>query len=107
VETERPYPNEHLLEETTTAARWQFSETKSIARIAGRGVLSENALSVLVPILEETLGWNGAQIRDLFTSCGVVIHEWDKVRTDWVTFQRIPTPFVVNETEATDSASLG
>jgi hypothetical protein len=83
------------------------SETKSIARIAGRGVLSENALSVLVPILEETLGWNGAQIRDLFTSCGVVIHEWDKVRTDWVTFQRIPTPFVVNETEATNSASLG
>ncbi len=83
-----------------------------MARIAGRSVLSENALSVLVPILEETLGWNGAQIRDLFTSCGIAIHEWDKVRTDWVTFQRIPTPFGVNETEASDSkllpaASLG
>jgi phosphoserine phosphatase len=88
------------------------SETKSIARIARRSVLSENALSVLVPILEETLGWSGLQIRDLFTSCDVAIHEWNKIRTDWVTFQRIPTPFVLNETEATDSkllpaASLG
>ena len=64
------------------------SETKSIARIARRSALSENALSVslsvLVPILEETLGWNALQIRDLFTSCGVAIHEWDKIRTDWV-----------------------
>jgi hypothetical protein len=28
-------------------------------------VLSDNALSLLVPILEETLGWNALQIRDL------------------------------------------
>ena len=88
------------------------SETKSIARIARRSVLSENALSVLVPILEETLGWNALQILDPFTSCGVAIHEWNEIRTDWVTFQRIPTRFVVKETEATGSellpaASLG
>jgi phosphoserine phosphatase len=82
------------------------SETKSIARIARRSVLSENALSVLVPILEETLGWNALQIRDLFTSCGVAIHEWDKIRTDWVTFQRIPTPFIVNKTEITTDSKL-
>jgi len=74
------------------------SETKSIARIARRTVLSDNALSVLVPILEETLGWTALQIRDLFTSCGVAIHEWDKIRAGWVTFHRVPTPFVVNET---------
>ncbi len=79
------------------------SETKSIARIARRTVLSDNALSVLVPILEETLGWTALQIRDLFTSCGVAIHEWDKIRTGWVTFHRVPTPFVVNETGANDS----
>jgi len=88
------------------------SETKSVARIARRMVLSNKALSVFVPILEETPGWNALENRDLFNSCGVAIHEWDKVRTHWVTFQRIPTPFVVNETEATDSkllpaASLG
>ena len=71
--------------------------------IARRGVLSDNALSVLVPILEETLGWNALQIRDLFTSCGVAIHEWDKIRTDWLTFHQIPTPFVVHEAEVNGS----
>jgi hypothetical protein len=82
------------------------SETKSIARIARRSVLSDNALSVLVPILEEMLEWNALQIRELFTSCGVAIHEWDKIRTDCLTFHRIPTPFVVNETKVTDSKLL-
>jgi hypothetical protein len=69
-------------------------------------VLSDNALSVLVPILEETLGWNALQIRDLFTSCGVAIHEWDKIRTDWLTFHQIPTLFVVKETDANNSKLL-
>ena len=82
------------------------SETKSIARIARRSVLSENALSVLIPILEETFGWNPGRIRDLFTSCGVAIQEWDKVRTDWLTFQRTPTPFVLNGTRADGSTLL-
>ena len=82
------------------------SETKSIARIARRSVLSDNALSVLVPILEETLGWNALQIRDLFTSCGVAIHEWDKIRTDWLTFHRTPTPLVVNRNDRRDSELL-
>ena len=82
------------------------SETKSIARIAGRTVLSDNALILLIPILEETVGWNVGQIRDLFTSCGVAIHEWDKIRTDWLTFHQISTPFVVNETWTDDSKLL-
>ena len=82
------------------------SETKSIARIAKRTVLSDNALSVLIPILEETLGWSAIQIRDLFVSCGVAIHDWDKTRTDWLTFHRIPTPFVVNETDASNSVAV-
>ena len=80
--------------------------TKSIARIARRTVLSDNALILLIPILEETLGWNVGQIRDLFTSCGVAIHEWDKIRIDWLTFHRTPTPFVVNETEITTDSKL-
>jgi len=69
-------------------------------------VLSDNALSVLVPILEETLGWNAFQIRDLFTSCGVAIHEWDKIRTDWLTFHRTPASFVVNGNGRRDSELL-
>jgi len=40
-------------------------------------VLSNKALSVLVPIPEETPGWNALQNRDLFGSCGVAIHKWD------------------------------
>ena len=42
------------------------SESKSIGRIARRTVLSENALSVLVPVLEDILGWNSTRIREFF-----------------------------------------
>ena len=37
------------------------SETKSVGRIAQRSVLSDNALSVLVPILEDIVGWQSPQ----------------------------------------------
>lgn len=66
------------------------SEAKYLTRIAKRTVLSENALSVLVPILEDILQWNSAQIRDLFASYGLALQEWDKVRTDWLTFHESP-----------------
>jgi HAD superfamily phosphoserine phosphatase-like hydrolase len=61
------------------------SEAKHITRIAQRTVVSDNALSVLVPVLEEVVGWDAAQIRQLFASHGLVLQEWDKARTDWVT----------------------
>jgi HAD superfamily phosphoserine phosphatase-like hydrolase len=61
------------------------SESKSIGRIAKRTVLSEDALSVLVPILEDIVGWDSAQIRELFAQHGLRVHDWDKVRTDWLT----------------------
>lgn len=63
------------------------SESKSIGRIAERSVLSDNALSVLVPILEDVLRWNSLQIRELFASYGLALQDWDKVRTDWLTFR--------------------
>jgi HAD superfamily phosphoserine phosphatase-like hydrolase len=66
------------------------SESKSIGRIAKRTVLSDNALSVLVPILEEIVKWDSAQIREFFGAHGMAIQDWDKVRTDWVTFQDGP-----------------
>jgi 2-hydroxy-3-keto-5-methylthiopentenyl-1-phosphate phosphatase len=62
------------------------SETKSIGRIAHRTVLSDNAVSVLVPILEDVMRWNSQQIRDLFTARGLTLQDWDKIQTDWVTF---------------------
>ena len=48
------------------------SETRDIAQIARRQVLSEDAASVLVPILEDVAGWEPEQIRtDILTIGGV------------------------------------
>ena len=61
------------------------SEARFIARIAQRTVMSDDALSVLIPVLEDILGYNRNQIRALFERQGVLIQEWDRVRTDWLT----------------------
>lgn len=67
------------------------SEGKYIAPIARRAILSEDALSPLVPILEEIVGWRDpVQIRALFEAYGLQIQEWDKVRTDWLTIRELP-----------------
>src|SRR5271167_4639066 len=58
------------------------SENKYITQIARRTILSEDASSVLIPILEEIVGWNSMRIRALFESQGLLLQEWDKVRTD-------------------------
>ena len=63
------------------------SESKFIAPIAQRTVLSDDALSVLIPILEEIVGGDAAHIRALFEAHGFQIQEWDKVRTDWLTIR--------------------
>ena len=64
------------------------SEAKHISQIAQRTVLSDDTLSILIPILEEILGWEGSRIRLFLESHGILIREWDKVRTDWVTLSR-------------------
>jgi HAD superfamily phosphoserine phosphatase-like hydrolase len=68
------------------------SEAKFLGRIAKRTVLSESALSVLVPILEDILKWNSVQIREVFESYSLALQEWDKTRTDWLTFQQYIQP---------------
>jgi hypothetical protein len=47
--------------------------------------LSDDALSVLVPILEDIVSWNSTSIRAFFEGYGFVLREWDKVRTDSLT----------------------
>ena len=64
------------------------SENRYITQIARRTILSDNALSVLVPIFEELLGWDAMRIRALFHANGFVVHEWDKVRTDTLVISR-------------------
>lgn len=63
------------------------SETRSITEVAQRTVLSDDALSVLIPILEDIVGYGPHEIRALFEANGLVIHEWDSVRTDWLTIR--------------------
>lgn len=68
------------------------SESQTIARTARRTVLSENAMAVLIPILEEKAGWTPAQIRDALEAHGLLLKEWERARTDWLTFDQTPQP---------------
>jgi HAD superfamily phosphoserine phosphatase-like hydrolase len=61
------------------------SETRSVTQIARRTVLGDDALGILVPILEDLFGWDAGRIRGLFESQQLLIQEWSKVRTDWIT----------------------
>ena len=64
------------------------SESKFVNQVAKRTVMSDNAFSVAVPILEDIVGWNDQlRIRALFEAHGFVIEEWDKVQTDWLTIR--------------------
>jgi HAD superfamily phosphoserine phosphatase-like hydrolase len=60
------------------------SENKQLARIAQSTVLSDNAFSIMVPILDQLLDWRTGQIRTLFESNGLTLKEWEKERTDRV-----------------------
>jgi len=60
------------------------SENRQLARIAKRTVLSENAFSIMVPILDQVLHWSTREIRELFESYGLTLNEWEKERTDRV-----------------------
>jgi hypothetical protein len=61
------------------------SENKYLAPIAKRSIISDNALAVLIPILEDVVGWDTASIRNVFEAKGFVIQQWDKVQTDLLT----------------------
>ncbi|MFZ3341844.1 MAG: HAD-IB family phosphatase [Terriglobales bacterium] len=63
------------------------SESKHVAQIAKRTVLSDNALATLVPILEEIAGWTRPRIRQLFEAYGFLIQGWESTQTDWVTLR--------------------
>ena len=68
------------------------SEAKFITRLARRTVVSDNAMSVLVPVLEDVLHWDSAQIRRFFAARGLMLREWDKMRTDLLTIQENTLP---------------
>jgi phosphoserine phosphatase len=63
------------------------SENRYLTPIAERTILSEDGLSVLIPILEEIAGWDSSMIRGLFAARGLVLQDWDKTRTDSLTIR--------------------
>jgi HAD superfamily phosphoserine phosphatase-like hydrolase len=66
------------------------SETPNVSQIAKRTVLSSSAVAVLAPIMEEVAGWERARIRSFFEANGLLIQEWERVRTDWLTIRSAP-----------------
>jgi phosphoserine phosphatase len=73
------------------------SEAKFITRVARRTVLSDNAMSVLVPVIEEVLCWDSAMIRRFFAQRGLTLREWDKMRTDMLTIEESARPASVTQ----------
>ncbi|HYL02258.1 MAG TPA: HAD-IB family phosphatase [Steroidobacteraceae bacterium] len=60
------------------------SDNRQLARIARRTVLSDNAFSVMVPILDQVLEWRTGAIRELLERQGLALEAWEKERTDHV-----------------------
>jgi len=75
------------------------SEAKFISRVARRTVLSDNAMSVLIPVLEDVLRWDSMQIRRYFAARGLTLREWDKTRTDMLTIEEQPNPAATAATQ--------
>jgi 2-hydroxy-3-keto-5-methylthiopentenyl-1-phosphate phosphatase len=68
------------------------SENRNLARIAQATVLSDNAFSILVPILHQVLGMRTPEIRALIESHGMVLHDWERARTDRVQIREAAAP---------------
>jgi hypothetical protein len=45
---------------------------------------------VVIPILEEIAGWDAGRVRGLFATHGLVLEDWDKIRTDTLTIRGAP-----------------
>jgi HAD superfamily phosphoserine phosphatase-like hydrolase len=60
------------------------SENRQLASIARATVLSEDAFSVMIPILDQVLRWRAGKIRELLESNGLTLQDWQKDRTDRV-----------------------
>src|SRR6202011_418919 len=65
------------------------SQNKQLARITKSTVLSDNAFSIMLPILDQLLHWRTRDIRELFESYGLTLNEWEKDRTDRVKISEI------------------
>ncbi len=65
------------------------SENQQLARIAKRTVLSENAFSILLPVLNRFFMLTPGELRELFEEQGFRVSEWERERTDRLTINAI------------------
>lgn len=60
------------------------SLTPYMGHICKRAIVSENALGVLIPILEDILLYDESHIRKFFEERHHAIQEWNTAKTEWV-----------------------
>ena len=70
------------------------SESKHVAQIAHRTVLSSSALAMLAPVLEKIVRWPRPVIREFFESRGLLVQEWARTNTEWLTLRPAGGPSV-------------
>jgi len=68
------------------------SDNRQLARIASSTVLSDNAFSIMVPVLDQILDWRTGEIRELLERNGLTLQAWDKARTDHVQIDTAAAP---------------
>lgn len=73
------------------------SENRQLARIARCTVLSDNACSALMPILDQVLGMRMPEIRHFLEAHGLTLEGWEKARTDRVMMRETVSPLAAVE----------
>ena len=67
------------------------SDNRQLAHIARSTVLSDNAFSIMVPVLDQILDWRTGEIRALLERNGLTLQAWEKARTDHVQIEDRPS----------------
>ena len=60
------------------------SPSPYMGHICRRSVISDNVLSILVPILEDLLKYDQEEVRAYFEGRGHAILEWNRADTEWL-----------------------
>jgi phosphoserine phosphatase len=65
------------------------SENRMLRGIAKRTVVSDNAMGIAVPVLEQIVGSNPDEIRDVFRSFQLTLQQWERERADRITVEAV------------------
>ncbi len=60
------------------------SPSPLVGHIAKRTIISDNALAILIPILEDIVGFSEKEVTSYFTAIGQSVQEWDRAKVEWV-----------------------